>query len=157
MKTFYFSKARAIELQDTATTVKELDERFERSCSICPKAGYCDENKCFIAQTHNTKREVLKFRELIAAGKIKAPSTEIVHTRTYKKSERFDKGTIQRLLTIASKKAEFERQKLELDQASVFVEMGDYKNAYLILKKNGFEAEAEAVKKYLRRNKNVTN
>ena len=99
----YFSMARAIELQDTATTV------------------------------------------------------EIVHTRTYKKSERFDKGTIQRLLTIASKKTEFECQKLELDQASVFVEMGDYKNAYLILKKNGFEAEAEAVKKYLRRKQNVTN
>ena len=96
MKTIYFSKARAIELQDTATTVKELDERF-------------------------------------------------------------DKGTIQRLLTIASKKTEFERQKLELDQASVFVEMSDYKNAYLILKKNGFEAEAEAVKKYLRRKQNDTN
>ena len=83
MKTIYFSKSRAIELQDTAKTVKELDERFERSCSICPKAGYCDENKCFVAQTHNTKREVLKFRELIAEGKIKAPSTEIVHTRVY--------------------------------------------------------------------------
>ena len=157
MKTIYFSKTRAIELQDTAKTVKELDERFERRCSICPKAGYCDENKCFIAQTHNTKKEVLKFRELIAAGKINPPSTEIVHTRAYKKSERFSKGTIQRLLTIASKKAEFERQKLELDQESVFVEMGDYKNAYLILKKNGFEAEAEAVKKYLRRKQNVTN
>ena len=102
MKTFYFSKARAIELQDTAKTVKELDDR------------------------------------------------------AYKKSERFSKGTIQRLLTIASKKTEFERQKLELDQASVFVEMNDYKNAYLTLKKNGFETEAEAVKKYVRR-KDVTN
>ena len=131
MKTIYFSKTRAIELQDTAKTVKELDERFERSCSICPKAGY--------------------------AGKINPPSTEIVHTRAYKKSERFSKGTIQRLLTIASKKTEFERQKLELDQASVFVEMNDYKNAYLTLKKNGFEAEAEAVKKYLRRKQNDTN
>ena len=69
MKTFYFSKARAIELQDTAKTVKKLDERFERSCSIWPKAGYCDENKCFIAQTHNTKKEVLKFRELIQLAK----------------------------------------------------------------------------------------
>lgn len=157
MKTIYFSKSRAIELQDTAKTVKELDERFERSCSICPKAGYCDESKCFIAQTHYTKKEVLKFRELIAAGKIKAPSTEIVHTRAYNKSERFNKGTIQRLLTIASKKTELERQKLELDQASVFIEMGDYKNAYLILKKNGFSAEAEVVKKYFRREQNVTN
>lgn len=157
MKTIYFSKSRAVELQDTAKTVKELDERFERSCSICPKAGYCDENKCFVAVAHYTKKEVLKFRELIAAGKIKAPSTEIVHTRAYKKSKRFDKGAIQRLLTIAGKRTEFERQKLELDQASVFVEMGDYKNAYLILKKNGFSAEAETVKKYLRREQNVTN
>ena len=100
----YFSMARAVELQDTAKTVKELDERFERSCTLCSKAGYCDENKCFVAQAHYTKKEVLKFRELIAAGKIKAPSTAIMHTRAYKKSERFDKGTIQRLLTIASKK-----------------------------------------------------
>lgn len=147
----YFSMARAVELQDTAKTVKELDERFERSCSICPKAGYCDENKCFVAQAHYTKKEVLKFRELISAGKIKAPSTAIVHTRTYKKSERFDKGTIQRLLTIASKKTDIECQKLELDQASVFVEMGDYKNAYLVLKHYGLNKEAEAIRKYLRR------
>lgn len=151
MKTIYFSKSRAIELQDTAKTVKELDERFEKSCSICPKAGYCDENKCFIAQTHYIKREVLEFRELIAEGKIKAPQTLVVHTRAYNKSDRFSKGTLQRLLTIASKKTEFERQRLELDQASVFIEMGDYKNAYLILKRNGFKAEAEAVKKYFGR------
>ena len=103
MKTIYFSKTRAIELQDTAKTVKELDERFERSCSICPKAGYCDENKRFVAQAHYTKKEVLKFRELIASGKVKAPSTEIVHTRTYKKSERFDKGTVQPLCYLGEK------------------------------------------------------
>ena len=143
--------ARAIELQDTAKTVKELDEHFERSCSICPKAGYCDEDKCFVAQAHYTKKEVLRFRELIAVGKIKAPSTEIIHTRAYKKSKQFDKGAIQRLLTIASKKTDVECQKLELDQASVFVEMGDYKNAYLVLKRYGLNKEAEAIRKYLRR------
>ena len=147
----YFSMVRAVELQDTAKTVKELDERFERSCTLCSKAGYCDEDKCFVAQAHYTKKEFLEFRELIAAGKIKAPSTEIVHTRTYKKSERFDKGTIQRLLTIASKKTDIECQKLGIDQASVYVEMGDYKNAYTILKRYGLNKEAEAIKKYLRR------
>lgn len=87
---YHFSMARAVELQDEAKTVKELDERF-------------------------------------------------------------NKGTIQRLLTIASKRTEFERQKLELDQASVFIEMDDYKNAYLILIKNGFKTEAETVKKYFGR------
>ena len=153
----YFSMARAIELQDTAKTVKQLDERFERSCTLCSKAGYCDEDKCFVAQAHYTKKEFLEFRELIAAGKIKAPSTEIIHTRAYKKSKQFDKGAIQRLLTIASKKTDIEYQKLELDQASVFVEMNDYKNAYLILKKNGFLVEAETVKKYFRRKQNDTN
>lgn len=147
----HFSMVRAVELQDTAKTVKELDERFERSCTLCSKAGYCDEDKCFVAQAHYTKKEVLKFRELVAAGKIKAPSTAIVHTRTYKKSERFDKGTIQRLLTIASKRTDIECQKLGIDQASVYVEMGDYKNAYTILKRYGLNKEAEAIKKYLRR------
>lgn len=147
----HFSMVRAVELQDTAKTVKELDERFERSCTLCSKAGYCDEDKCFVAQAHYTKKEFLEFRELIAAGKIKAPSTEIVHTRTYKKSKRFDKGTIQRLLTIASKRTDIECQKLGIDQASVYVEMGDYKNAYTILKRYGLNKEAEAIKKYLRR------
>ena len=86
----YFSMARAVELQDTAKTVKELDGRF-------------------------------------------------------------DKGTIQRLLTIASKKTDIECQKLSIDQASVYVEMGDYKNAHTILKRCGLNKEAEAIRKYLRR------
>ena len=63
----------------------------------------------------------------------------------------FNKRTAQRLLTIASKKTNIERQKLSIDQASVYVEMGDAENAYLVLKRCGLNEEAEAIRKYLRR------
>lgn len=148
---FHFSKTRAIELQDTAQTVPEADMRFEMSCSICPKAGYCDESKCFVAQTHYLKKEVLEFKQLVVEGKVQPPTTEIVHTRKYQKSERFGKGLMQRLLTIALKKTDIRKQRLAIDQASVFIEMDDYKNAYVVLKRNGMESEAEAIEQYLNR------
>ena len=151
MKNYHFSKNRAIDLQDTAKTIKELNERFERSCTLCPKAGRCDENKCFVAQTHYLKKEMLEFKQLVAEGKVQPPTTEMIHTRKYQKSERFDKGLVQRLLTIALKKTDVRKQRLAIDQASVFIEMDDYKNAYIVLKRNGMEHEAEAVKQYLNR------
>lgn len=151
MKTFHFSKNRAIDLQDTAKTVEELNERFERSCTLCPKAGRCDENKCYVAQTHYLKKEMFEFKQLVAEGKVQPPTTEIVHTRKYQKSERFDKGLMQRLLTIALKKTDIRKQRLAIDQASVFIEMDDYKNAYVVLKRNGMETEAAAIEQYLNR------
>lgn len=151
MKTFHFSKNRAIDLQDTAKTVEELNERFERSCTLCPKAGRCDENKCYVAQTHYLKKEMFEFKQLVAEGKVQPPTTEIVHTRKYQKSERFDKGLMQRLLTIALKKTDIRKQRLAIDQASVFIEMDDYKNAYAVLKRNGMETEAAAIEQYLNR------
>lgn len=147
----WFNKNKAIELQDTAKTVKELDERFERSCMLCPKAWRCDENKCFVARTHYLKKEMLEFKKLVAEGKVQPPTTELIHTRKYQKSKSFDKGLIQRLLTIALKKTDVRKQHLAIDQASVFIEMDDYKNAYIVLKRNGMEHEAEAVKQYLNR------
>ena len=147
----YFSMARAVELQDEAKTLEEAKTRFERSCSMCPKAWRCDENKCFVARTHYLKKEMLEFKKLVAEGKVQPPTTEMVHTRKYKKSERFDKGLIQRLLTIALKKTDIRKQRLAIDQASVFIEMDDYKNAYIVLKRNGMERESEAIEQYLNR------
>ena len=40
---YHFSMPRAVELQDEAKTLEEARMRFERSCSICPKAGFCIE------------------------------------------------------------------------------------------------------------------
>ena len=57
------------------------------------------------------------------------------------------------MLSIANNKVDLEKQKLAIDQASVYVEMDDYKNAYEVLKQNGVYKEAEAILKYYRRNK----
>lgn len=149
---FHFSKTRAIELQDTAQTVPEADMRFEMSCSICPKAGYCDENKCYVAQTHHLRVEQISFALTLSKKKLQ-PSCEIVHTRKYTKTNKFNKGTLQRLLSIANNKVDLEKQKLAIDQASVYVEIDDYKNAYEVLKQNGVYKEAEAILKYYRGNK----
>lgn len=60
----YFSMARAVELQDETKTLEEAKTRFERSCSICPKAGFCIEGKCYLAQLHAAKMALLEVEEL---------------------------------------------------------------------------------------------
>ena len=81
----YFSMARAVELQDEAKTLEKAKTRFERSCSMCPKAWRCDENKCFVARTHYLKKEMLEFKKLVAEGKAQPPTTDMVHTRKNQK------------------------------------------------------------------------
>lgn len=136
---FHFSMARAVELQDEAKTLKEADYRFERSCSLCPKAGFCIEDKCYLAQLHNSKIALLEAEEITKSG------NSTVKIRTTRKYNR--KGVMLRLLTNASKKVGVRYQELALDNASVYVDMGDYANAYKVLRKNGLIDEAEALKK----------
>lgn len=139
---YYFSMARAVELQDEAKTLEEAKTRFERSCSICPKAGFCIEEKCYLAQLHTAKMTLLEAEELRKTTKV---VTEIRKTRKYNR-----KGVIQRLLTNASKRVQAYSQELAIDDASVFVEFGDYASAYRVLKRNGLDNEAEALKKAIK-------
>nr|DAQ94155.1 MAG TPA: hypothetical protein [Caudoviricetes sp.] len=134
----YFSMARAVELQDEAKTLEEAKTRFERSCSICPKAGFCIEEKCYLAQLHTAKMTLLEAEELRKTTKV---VTEIRKTRKYNR-----KGVAQRLLTNAAKRVVAYSQELAIDDASVFVELGDYESAYRVLKRNGLDDEAEALK-----------
>lgn len=136
---FHFSMARAVELQDEAKTLKEANYRFERSCSLCPKAGFCIEDKCYLAQLHNSKVALLEAEEIAKRG------NSTVTIRTTRKYDR--KGVALRLLTNATKKVEARYQELALDNASVYVDMGDYASAYRVLKRNGLVEEAEALKK----------
>ena len=138
----YFSMARAVELQDEAKTLEEAKTRFERSCSICPKAGFCIEDKCYLAQLHAAKMTLLKAEELRKTTKV---VTEIRKTRKYNR-----KGVVQRLLTNAAKRVVAYSQELAIDDASVFVELGDYESAYRVLKRNGLVDEAEALKKAIK-------
>ena len=138
----YFSMARAVELQDEAKTLEEAKTRFERSCSICPKAGFCIEEKCYLAQLHTAKMTLLEAEELRKTTKV---VTEIRKTRKYDR-----KGVAQRLLTNAAKRVVAYSQELAIDDASVFVELGDYESAYRVLKRNGLDDEAEALKKAIK-------
>lgn len=138
----YFSMARAVELQDEAKTLEEAKTRFERSCSICPKAGFCIEDKCYLAQLHAAKMTLLEAEELRKTTKV---VTEIRKTRKYNR-----KGVVQRLLTNAAKRVVAYSQELAIDDASVFVELGDYESAYRVLKRNGLVDEAEALKKAIK-------
>ena len=138
----YFSMARAVELQDEAKTLEEAKTRFERSCSICPKAGFCIESKCYLAQLHTAKMTLLEAEELRKTTKV---VTEIHKTRKYNR-----KGVVQRLLTNAAKRVVAYSQELAIDDASVFVELGDYESAYRVLKRNGLVDEAEALKKAIK-------
>jgi len=134
--------ARAVELQDEAKTLKEADYRFERSCSLCPKAGFCIEDKCYLAQLYKAKRAMLEAEELRKTTKV---VTEIHKTRKYDR-----KGVAQRLLTNAAKRVIAYSQELAIDDASVFVELGDYESAYRVLKRNGLDDEAQALKKVIK-------
>lgn len=138
----YFSMARAVELQDEAKTLEEAKTRFERSCSICPKAGFCIEEKCYLAQLHTAKMALLEAEELRKTTKV---VTEIRKTRKYNR-----KGVVQRLLTNAAKRVVAYSQELAIDDASVFVELGDYASAYRVLKRNGLDEEAQALKKAIK-------
>ena len=138
----YFSMARAVELQDEAKTLEEAKTRFERSCSICPKAGFCIEDKCYLARLHTSKMALLEAEELRKTTKV---VTEIRKTRKYDR-----KGVAQRLLTNAAKRVVAYSQELAIDDASVFVELGDYASAYRVLKRNGLDEEAQALKKAIK-------
>lgn len=138
----YFSMARAVELQDEAKTLEEAKTRFERSCSICSKAGFCIEEKCYLAQLHAAKMTLLEAEELRKTTKV---VTEIRKTRKYNR-----KGVVQRLLTNAAKRVVAYSQELAIDDASVFVELEDYASAYRVLKRNGLVNEAEALKKAIK-------
>lgn len=138
----YFNKNRAIELQDEAKTIEEAKTRFERSCSICPKAGFCIEDKCYLAQLHAAKMALLEAEELRKTTKV---VVEVHKTRKYNR-----KGVAQRLLTNAAKRVVAYSQELAIDDASVFVELGDYASAYRVLKRSGLVDEAEALKKAIK-------
>ena len=138
----YFSMARAVELQDEAKTLEEAKTQFERSCSICPKAAFCIEDKCYLAQLHAAKMTLLEAEELRKTTKV------VVEVRKTRKYDR--KGVAQRLLTNAAKRVVAYSQELAIDDASVFVELGDYASAYRVLKRNGLNEEAEALKKAIK-------
>ena len=138
----YFSMARAVELQDEAKTLEEAKTQFERSCSICPKAGFCIEDKCYLAQLHAAKMTLLEAEELRKTTKV------VVEVRKTRKYDR--KGVAQRLLTNAAKRVVAYSQELAIDDASVFVDLGDYESAYRVLKRNGLVDEAEALKKAIK-------
>ena len=109
---------------------------------IQPNSWVGVEGKCYLAQLHTAKMTLLEAEELRKTTKV---VTEIHKTRKYDR-----KGVAQRLLTNAAKRVVAYSQELAIDDASVFVELGDYASAYRVLKRNGLNEEAEALKKAIK-------
>lgn len=107
-----------------------------------PQSRFCIEDKCYLAQLHAAKAALLEAEELRKTIKV---VTEIKTTRKYDR-----KGVVQRLLTNAAKRVVAYSQELAIDDASVFVELGDYESAYRVLKRNGLDDEAQALKKAIK-------
>ena len=108
------------------------------SCSICNNAAWCNEAKCAVYHAHEAQLIILE-------GEKKEHASGRVITRKYTKTPAFDKGQVQKVLTKALKNITLRRQALAIDAASVYLEMNDYANAEIVLRKNGLEVEADAV------------
>ena len=85
---------------------------------------------------------------LLEAEELRKTTKVVVEVRKTRKYDR--KGVAQRLLTNAAKRVVAYSQELAIDDASVFVELGDYASAYRVLKRNGLVDEAEALKKAIK-------
>lgn len=139
---FYFSRRIAIDKLCDAKTPEQVEAVMCKSCELCQKAGKynpywrCYEEACEVVINKNAKLRNL------------TPNNSRVIIRTTRKYDR--KGVAKRLITIAYKQVKAHSKELVLDAASVYVELGDYESAYLTLEKNGFEYEAEALKKVIK-------
>lgn len=139
---FYFSRRIAEDKICDAKTPEQVKAAMCKSCELCQKAGqynprwHCYGDGCSVKNFAKAKLENL------------TPNNSRVIIRTTRKYNR--KGVAQRLLTNAAKRVVAYSQELAIDDASVFVELGDYESAYRVLKRNGLDNEAEALKKAIK-------
>ena len=139
---FYFSRRIAEDKICDAKTPEQVKAAMRKSCELCQKAGqynprwHCYGDGCSVKNFAKAKLENL------------TPNNSRVIIRTTRKYDR--KGVAQRLLTNAAKRVVAYSQELAIDDASVFVELGDYASAYRVLKRNGLNDEAEALKKAIK-------
>lgn len=139
---FYFSRRIAEDKICDAKTPEQVKAAMHKSCELCQKAGqynprwHCYGDGCSVKNFAKAKLENL------------TPNNSRVIIRTTRKYDR--KGVAQRLLTNAAKRVVAYSQELAIDDASVFVELGDYESAYRVLKRNGLGNEAEALKKAIK-------
>lgn len=139
---FYFSRRIAEDKICDAKTPEQVKAAMRKSCELCQKAGqynprwHCYGDGCSVKNFAKAKLENL------------TPNNSRVIIRTTRKYNR--KGVVQRLLTNAAKRVVAYSQELAIDDASVFVELGDYESAYRVLKRNGLDNEAEALKKAIK-------
>lgn len=139
---FYFSRRIAEDKICDAKTPEQVKAAMRKSCELCQKAGqynprwHCYGDGCSVKNFAKAKLRNL------------TPNNSRVIIRTTRKYNR--KGVAQRLLTNAAKRVVAYSQELAIDDASVFVELGDYESAYRVLKRNGLDDEAQALKKAIK-------
>ena len=138
----YFSRRIAIDKLCDAKTPKQVKAVMRKACALCQEAGkYNPYWRCYGEACEVVINKTAKLRNL-------TPNNSRVIIRTTRKYNR--KGVAQRLLTNAAKRVVAYSQELAIDDASVFVELGDYESAYRVLKRNGLDNEAQALKKAIK-------
>ncbi len=132
-----FNKEIALRKQETASNYMEAKRFMEETCSLCNKAGYCEERRCPIMQQHNIKLMLLE-AESIAKNK-KAIGDFEVHTRHH------DANTLKRMrcLRLATRLYDEAVRReapydvlLLLDDISVQLELEEYELVIMLLEQH---------------------
>lgn len=124
----------AISKINNSLTKEEAKASFEKSCSMCYKAGLCNEEICPISKAFQNRIVVLESYERASSG-----LSAFVETREYHiSSQQLKKRHSLILLTKFSKKAKEQGLReaiLTIDEASVAMELDDVERMLDILAK----------------------
>ena len=132
-----FSKEIALRKQETASNYMEAKRFMEETCSLCNKAGYCDESRCPIMRQHNLTLILLEAKAI--AEKKEALGDFEVHTRHHS-PESLKRMRCLRLATRVYDEAVCREASVDtlllLDDISVQLELEEYELVIMLLEQH---------------------
>lgn len=138
----------ALHKQETATSIEEAVRALKYTCGRCNRAGWCNESRCPVVQAHEARKRYLEFLAF-SATQGHSQGIKIIHTRKYDiDPEKRCKQLSLKMLNRCYEKAN-RRLEIALDNASVQLELGDYNNVVIILKKAKLDPVAERIESYV--------
>lgn len=135
----YFSKAKAIELQETAETTAQAVRYMKNSCGMCNKAAFCDEQYCPVMKAHKTRMVYLEAKEREASQ----PKRPIIweKTREYNISPLNQMIRSAQQMAAAIKKHMMEYSSKDYATVSIYVsflKMRDFQTLKNMMIKDGY-------------------
>lgn len=132
-----FNKEIALHKQEIASNYMEAKRYMEETCSLCNKAGYCDENRCPIMHQHNLTLLLLEAKAI--AEKKEALGDFEVHTRHHS-PESLKRMRCLRLATTVYNEAVRREASIDtlmlLDDISVQLELEEYDLVIMLLEQH---------------------